>query len=105
MATKKPVTPVTPAPTVINLAAARKKRKLSGQDRKDAVEFARSMVGYNDTSPIWGKKLIVVLAELSEQLDEVEKALGSDSTIVEARTTVSELQKRVAFGQIMKAQS
>lgn len=98
-------TAANPSGGVINLASAKKKRKLTGQDRKDAVKFARDMVGYDSTSPIWGKKLIVVLADLSEDIDEIEKALGSDSTVNDARTTVRELQKRVAFGQVMKAQS
>lgn len=117
MATKKTADPLAGIPVatakaapvaatgVINLAAAKKKRKLTGQDRKDAVKFARDMVGYDSTSPIWGKKLIVVLAELSEGIDEIEKAFGSASSINEVRQTVQELQKRVAFGQIMKAQS
>lgn len=109
MATKKP-SPVVAAPaTVINLATARKKRKLTGEDRKNAVDFARSMVGYNDSSPIWGKRLIAVLAELSDQITELETdaitGVINTPALAQARTIVSELQKRVAFGQIMKAQS
>lgn len=107
MATKKtdplagiPVTTASPARAakagVINLAAAKKKR-LSGQDRKDAVRFARDMVGYDSTSPIFGKRLPALCGEIIDLIDA-----GDTLT---AKLWLQELQKRVAFGQVMKAQS
>lgn len=111
VATASPAKVSAPVATgVINLAAAKKKRKLTGQDRKDAVKFARDMVGYDNTSPIWGKRLIVVLAEISDQLTQARADARTSPALAEtsidgALQWVGELQKRVAFGQVMKAQS
>lgn len=90
---------------VINLASAKKKRRLSGQDYQDAKKFAQSMVGYDSSSPIWGKRQPVILGQIIGHLNDVEASIGVNSDLDAARVLVQELQKRVAFGQVMKAQS
>lgn len=103
--------PAKPAANVINLAQAKKKRKLTGEDYRNAVKFARGITGYDDTSPIWGKKMVVVLAELLERLDTTNGFINAGDLIEaldslkDAQTSVTELQKRIATGQVIKAQS
>jgi hypothetical protein len=100
-----------PAPSVINLNAARKRRTLTGQAYKDAQKFARDMVGYDNTSPIWGKRLINVIGDVDARLEDATTALGSgdygfaEDSLRQAHTYITELKKRLAYGQVMKAQS
>lgn len=127
MATKKPAdplaglsigtakaAPIATGPTsasVINLNAAKKKRRLTGQAFKDAQTFARDMVGYDDTSPIWGKRLINVISDVDQQLEDAATYAGAgdyvnaEASLAQARTYVTELKKRIAYGQVMKAQN
>lgn len=129
MATKKPADPLaglsigtakaaptitgpTPASApVINLNAAKKKRRLTGQAFKDAQTFARDMVGYDDTSPIWGKRLIVVISDVAQQLEDAATYAGAgdhvnaEASLITAHTYITELKKRLAYGQVMKAQN
>jgi hypothetical protein len=88
---KKPrvAKPAANAAPVTNLATARakiKRRKLTGTQFKDLRDQSRSVAGYDDTSPIWGRPTIDVLKEISDflmpkpgtiliQLD-VDRALG-----------------------------
>lgn len=109
VATAKPAPQPKAAPAaggnVVNLASAKKKRKLSGDDYKNARDFARSATGYNDTSPIWGKRMPVVLMEIEELLDLATKGLGSGNEVEQALLLNRELQKRLATNQLISAQS
>jgi len=103
---------VVPGSTVINLAQAKSKRhKLTGEAYKQARDFARGATGYNDTSPIWGKRLNVVLTEIETKLNYVSEALNDgryiDATddLEQALLWNKELQKRIATGQLIAAQS
>jgi hypothetical protein len=100
-----------PAPSnVVNLNTA-KKRRLSGQAFRDAQKFARDMVGYDNKSPIWGKRLIAVIGETNEQLEAAQTEFGAgnyadaEQHVNNAKLNMTELQKRLAYGQVMKAQS
>lgn len=104
-------TPNVPVPGVINLAQAKKKRKLTGQQYKDARDFARGVTGYNDKSPIWGKRMNVVLNDIEANLNDASRFLNSGDymaaeTAIEAALKYNqELQKRLATGQLIGAQS
>ena len=98
------------APTTIAEGRARlKRRRLTGQERKDVVAMARGMTGYGPSSPIWGKRMPVVLAEVLEHLDKLAKTspmtTGQGKELDAARILVEELQKRIATGQIVGANS
>lgn len=113
VATAKPAPQPKAAPAtggnVVNLKAAKAKRKLSGQAYKDARDFARSATGYNDTSPIWGKRMAVVLMEIESRLaDGISTAIGGGDPIAELEDALAlnrELQKRLATNQLISAQS
>ena len=112
VATAKPakVAKTAPSGSVINLASAKKKRRLTGDDYQNAKKFAASMVGYDSTSPIWGKRLPVILAEVLERVEDAQVNIVGDPSaaqdeLIVVKTLVQELQKRIAFGQVMKAQS
>jgi len=96
---------------VIDLSAARserKRRKLTGQAYKDARDFARKATGYDDTSPIWGKRLPAVLTEIEALLDLSESHPDFTSEVDRIERALflnKELQKRVATGQLIGAQN
>ena len=58
--------------------------------------FAAQMSGYTSASPIWGKRV-------PEVIDMVEKAIDLGS-YGEAKTLLQEFRKRIAKGQLIKAQ-
>lgn len=106
--------------SVVNLATAkaeRKRRRLTGQEYKDARDFARRQTGYNDTSPIWGKRMPQVLTDIEAILAEVETIVGAFNDVTSpgslraydaiqtALQLNRELQKRVATGQLIGAQT
>jgi hypothetical protein len=109
---RKPLATAVPVSTgnVINLSAA-KKRKLTGQEYKDARDFARKTTGYNDSSPIWGKRMPVVLTDIETLMDNARENLGNGSygtAMAELDAALElnrELQKRIATGQLIGAQS
>lgn len=100
-----------PGGNVVNLAQHRKKKRLTGEAYKQARDFARGVTGYGDTSPIWGKKLPEVLTEIEARLVEAEHRIvagdyGDAQMGVQAALEFNrELQKRVATGQLIGAQS
>lgn len=110
-APRKVKTSAAPAPVSIATArAASKRRKLTGGEYKDARDFARKTTGYNDTSPIWGKRLIDVLvgieAILAQQIEYLNTgALPDQIELERALLHNRELQKRIATGQLIAAQS
>ena len=77
---------------------------------KNAKAFSRKASGYDETSPIWNKPLANVLMEIESKLDSVlgggSLALGSvDRADVEYALELNrELQKRVGYRALMKAQ-
>ena len=98
---------------VVNLGAAkaaRKRNRLTGDQYKQARDFARSATGYNETSPIWGKRMTEVLttveAEIQEAMNDVQ--VGNDADALDrlgrALTFNQELQKRIATNQVIAAQ-
>jgi len=95
---------------VIDLSAA-KKRKLTGQEYKDARDFARKTTGYNDTSPIWGQRMPVVLTDIERLLQKAKDQIDNGSYgdglafLDDALLLNKELQKRIATGQLIGAQS
>jgi hypothetical protein len=97
--------------TVINLNAAKKRRRLTGQAFKDAQKFARDMVGYDSSSPIWGRKLVDVIQDIEAAQERATEALATSTykdvseALVDANVLTTEIKKRLAYGQIMKAQS
>ena len=98
-----------PAPTPI--AKARKgKNRLSGQNLRDAVDFARKQTGYDDTSPIWNKKAIEVYVAIEAELVNAEAAMDRGELADAAQFLANglllnrELQKRTATNQLVAAQ-
>ena len=92
--------PAAPAPTAApgtTVIPFRKKGRLTGKAYTDARDFARKTTGYDASSPIWGKRMPVVFQEIRDAL-----AAGDIET---ADNLVSELQKRIATGLMIKAQS
>ena len=114
IAPKAKRTPKAAAPAPTNIATARaasKRRKLTGDDYKQARDFARKTTGYNETSPIWGKRLNVVLVDIETMLVEADGNLSGGAyadaaaALAQALEFNRELQKRVATGQLIAAQS
>lgn len=101
-----------PAPSgnVVNLSTHKKKR-LTGQAYKDARDFARKATGYDSSSPIWGKRLPTVLTEIEATLEKAGEEADTGNLIealdgIRAALELNrELQKRVATGQLISAQS
>jgi len=97
-------TPSGPAPTSIAAGRARlKRRRLTGDDYRNQRAMARSVTGYDEKSPIWGKRLPVVLQEISDLLDKAQTTTGPDVLVKvrEAEALVAELQKRLATNKLM----
>lgn len=88
----------------------RAKKRPTVQQRIDATNLARSLTGYNDTSPIWGKMLPEVLVDIERNLDTAITAINSGSSLdymvllEEALTLNRELQKRTATYKVIGAQ-
>ena len=107
--------PLVTSPTpVISLAAARathKRRKLTGEQYKQARDTARAATGYGPTSPIWGHKMSDVLMTIEATLSEAEEAVAdgryadANDHLRDALRYNQELQKRVATGALIAAQS
>lgn len=105
----------TPSPSpLISLSAARanhKRRKLTGEQYKQARDTARAATGYGPGSAIWGQKMSHVLMTIENYLSEAEEAVAdgrysdADDSIREALDYNRELQKRVATGALIAAQS
>jgi len=100
------------APTSIATArAARKRKRLTGEEYKSARDFARGVTGYNDTSPIWGKPMVDVLMSIAALLEEYISDNGGTAhfaghiNIQQALTLNRELQKRIATNQVIAHQS
>jgi hypothetical protein len=99
-------TPTGPAPTTIAAGRARiKRRRLTGDDYRNQRAMARSVTGYDETSPIWGKRLPVVLQEIDDLLEKATDKvtpLGDKVKAMDtAKTYVKELQKRLATNKLM----
>jgi len=100
------------APTSIATArAARKRKRLTGEEYKSARDFARGVTGYNDTSPIWGQPMVNVLVSIATSLefaiDQIRTSGSGDYLVAleEALTFNRELQKRIATNQVIAHQS
>lgn len=109
-AKRTPKATATGTPTNIATArAARKRARLTGDDYKQARDFARKTTGYNETSPIWGKRLIEVLVEIEALLDfgtpNAHAPMTQKERVDQALLFNRELQKRLATGQLIAAQS
>ncbi len=98
---------------VVNLTAAkaaRKRKRLTGDQFKQARDFARSATGYGNTSPIWGKKMIEVLTSietnLAQGIEDVLNGHASSGVVAVEKALLfnRELQKRIATNQIISAQ-
>jgi hypothetical protein len=99
--------PVASAPVSISaVRSARKRARLTGEAYQNAKAFARKASTYDETSPIWGKQLPAVLMEIEKLLDNVAMGVSLDPTadINSALELNRELQKRVGFRALMKAQ-
>jgi len=107
--------PLVTSPTpVISLAAARathKRRKLTGEQYKQARDTARAATGYGPSSPIWGKRMDEILMTIENSLSEAEVAVqdgryqDADDHLRDGLEYNRELQKRVATGALIAAQS
>lgn len=121
LATAKPAvaapastTPNVPVPGVINLAQAKRRRKYTSDQYKQARDFGRKATGYDSSSPIWGKRLPEVLMAIETQLVNAETLLtgtGSSVNTAQALTDViealqlnRELQKRLATNAVISSQ-
>lgn len=96
-------TPKATAPTSIATArATKKRRKLTGEQWKEQRAFAQKTTGYNETSPIWGRRLIEVLVDIEALLDfGTPNAITSQKERVERALLYNrELQKRLATNQL-----
>lgn len=84
-----------------------KRRRLTGAEFKEARKTARDVTGYDDTSPIWGKRMPAVLVEIGERIEKAhdQMNLGSYANAHDhlnaANLLVTELKKRIATGQII----
>lgn len=90
-ATKKGATvssTTTPAPSTTA------RPKLTWQEAKARRESARATVGYDKSSPIYGKTTLEVCQMLQAVLDDA--SLSEAGRILSAKTYVTELQKREA---------
>ena len=103
---------VSGAPITIAQGKANLKRKrLTGEAYKQARDFARKTTGYNDTSPIWGKRMNVVLTDIETLMERIGTQIGNgdyadaEDTLQLALGLNQELQKRIATGQLIAAQS
>jgi hypothetical protein len=107
--------PLVTSPTpVISLAAARathKRRKLTGEQYKQARDTARAATGYGPGSVIWGRMMSAVLVDIETMLTESEEAIldgryaDANNHLRDALSYNQELQKRVATGALIAAQS
>lgn len=116
LASAKPVAASVPASTpatggtVINLAQAKKKRKATSAEFKQARDFARKTTGYDTTSPIWGKRLPEVLMAIEETLVQAGTELSASNYVnvldlIEASLRLNrELQKRIATNAVIGSQ-
>jgi hypothetical protein len=87
-------TPAAPAPAnVTSITSARRKRPTSEQF-KAAKELAKSMSGYDETSPIWNKKELEVYQQIqsilndatASELDRIEHAEALVQALIQRRT-------------------
>jgi hypothetical protein len=106
--TPKPATPTATPPGVTSISVGRariKRRRLTGDDYRNQRAMARSVTGYDETSPIWGKRLPVVLQEIDDLLEKATDKvtlLGDKVKAMDtAKTYVKELQKRLATNKLM----
>lgn len=112
LASAKPVaapastTPNVPVPGVINLAQAKRRRKYTAEQYKQARDFGRKATGYDSTSPIWGKRLPEVLMQIEALLTVALPGAnsGQEATLREALELNQELQKRLATNAVISSQ-
>lgn len=108
-------TPTTPTTVLVSapptpIKSRRAKRRPTVQERINATNLARTLTGYNDTSPIWNKRLPEVLVEIEQNLDTAITAIRSGSSmdymvlLEEALLLNRELQKRTATYKVVGAQ-
>lgn len=69
-----------------------KRPKMTWQEAKARRESARSMVGYDNTSPIWGKTTADVVILISSVL--ADGTLSLERRVQDSQTLLLELQKR-----------
>jgi len=110
-----PLQPAGPGLTpVISLSAAkatRKRRKLTGEQYKQARDTARAATGYGPGSVIWGRMMSAVLVDIETMLTESEEAIldgryaDANNHLRDALSYNQELQKRVATSALIAAQS
>jgi hypothetical protein len=86
----------TPAPTTSTTRSARP--KLTWQEAKARRESARALVGYSNTSPIWGKTTVEVISMVMGTLES--PTLSDAQKIADAASLLNELQKREAAEKI-----
>jgi hypothetical protein len=102
--TPKPATPTATPPGVTSISVGRariKRRRLTGDDYRNQRAMARSVTGYDEKSPIWGKRLPVVLQEIDDALTAAEKGGKGTPETDKAHLYVKELQKRLATNKLM----
>lgn len=87
--------PVTPITAVAAPAKRAKRQHLTAQEWKTRREFATSVVGYDQASPIYGKQMPEVLQLIEDQLS------GAAPNVAQALVIVTELKKRIATRKIM----
>lgn len=83
-----PAAPTTPAATPVPYNRGRKQR-LSPEQVKANKEMAKTLIGYDSTSPIWGKKIVPNL------VDEIDAAIDAGD-LVKVKTITAELRRREA---------
>lgn len=103
-----------PSATVVPIAEARsrsKRRRLTGEEFKNARDFARKATGYDASSPIWGMKMLEVLTDIERTLEDAKKSSAAgfvsevDDHLEHALLFNQELQKRIATNQLIGAQN
>jgi len=85
----------------------KKRTKLSSSAFKSVKDLATSVSGYDDKSPIWGKRLPEVLDLVARNLDDAqieidngEYSLARD-LMGEGAVTIYELRKRLAKNAVI----
>jgi hypothetical protein len=92
MATRKTTTTTNTASGVLTLnqpvRTSSRRPRLTNDEYRTRKAFAESVVGYNSTSPIWGKQIPEILDLLTADLDA--------GNVKAVRETIQELRKRIA---------
>lgn len=95
-----PAKPRITVPTRLKVSGARKPRRTREQYQA-AKEFASSMSGYNNSSPIWGKTLIEVVQLVEATLGD--KSRHETLRIQQAGEALDQLKRRIVYDQLRKA--